>query len=100
MTCSATAGCVNHCSIATCVLCMTATVDNVYMYVYTVQVANYHSKNVYPYVHTHPLVMSSVVVGVGVEHESRLAITSASSSREGFANRTFISVEEFPGCAV
>ena len=46
-----------------------------------------------PHVHIHSrlLVIPSVVVGAGGVPESRLAITSAFSLREGFADHTFTS---------
>ena len=46
-----------------------------------------------PHVHIHSrlLVVSSVLVGAGGVPEGRLAIASAFSSREGFADHTFTS---------
>ena len=41
-------------------------------------------------IHLSLLMISSVVVGAGVVPESRLAITSAFSSQEGFANHMHV----------
>ena len=48
-------------------------------------------KGPHVHIHSHLLVVPSVVVGAGGVPEGRLAITSAFSSREGFADYTFTS---------